>query len=582
MAYTPPLWSVVNFQGSGEVYQPPAWSAVNFWPGGPPIIVYPATYPGTTGSSVAAAVWSAVVNIGGVDVSSRIVGDIRIEASEGAARIADLTIRPATGAGFAIADWSGKAVTIDVVDMSTGVATNARRLFTGLIDVPSLDFDSKTIALLATDNLQSQVEAMSAATIDVLIPDGYHSPVIFDPAARGWSRALDRLATVPASLDLSATGSFRLTEWAPRAAPNLSFTADHIIDGSITTTQASRHQITNQVDIDFAYRFPRVKSEGYQISETYVTTGNIGQHATDGNWFLTRAAVEAAIGAAGGAIVSITYVPLPTYDIPPWYTGPSDYLLCMGFNALVSFEYSQVIEEQHVITVKAQESIDVLGTLRDRLSGALEGQYPPIEAVEHSMLLYAKSVSSIPPKDRAPVLDGYTNSANVTLTTDTNRAAADAAMETLIAIAKTKIWASHRGNSVSAAVALNPDVDLPMTIDVDVTGQLHARGKCRAVTHTMSPSTGQAITSFSLAICSVAGTGIVHPDSETTAPAGSSPASTALVDVPTADFNYGATEDHILTVVFPAVAPGERNKLDIPITSTYAAPLTEDILDITL
>jgi hypothetical protein len=514
VAYAPPLWNLADFQSDGVVYAPPGWFNANFWPGLPPIITYPPTYGGTTGAGNAAAVWSAVVTIAGVDVSARIVGDIRVEASEGAARIAELTIRPANGTGFAIADWSGKAITIDVVDMSTGVATDSRRLFTGIIDTPTLDLNLRTIGLLATDNLQNQIEALSAQSIDTLVPGGYHSPVIFDPAARGWSRAQDRLATVPASLDLSPTNAFRLSDWAPRASPNIRFTADHILDGSLQASQSSRHQLINRVDIDFAYRFPRVKAEGYAFGETYVNLGNISAHAQAGNWWLTRAAVEAAIGAAGGAIVSITYTDLPAFPVGSWQPGPSDYLLCMGYTALVSFEYTQTIQENHAITVTAPNSIAAVGTLRDRMTGGLEGEYPPVEAVEHSMLLYAKSLSSIPPKDRAVVSNGFTTSADVTLTQGTDRASADAAMETLIAAAKTRIWASHRRNTVSAAVALNPDVDLPQTIEID-TGQLRARGKCQSVTHTLSPESGEAITSFSLAICSVAGTGIAHPETPT-------------------------------------------------------------------
>lgn len=552
--------------------------STNLVTNGAPITI---TYTTLAGAGAATAAWSARVLIDGVDVSSRIVGDIRIDASEGAARIAELTIRPADGTGFAIADWSGQSITIDVVDMSTGVATDGRRLFTGLIDTPTLDLNLRTIGLLATDNLQNQIEALSAASIDTLVPGGYHSPVIFDPAARGWSRAQDRLATVPASLDLSPQNAFRLSDWAPRASANLTFTDDHILDGSLQTSQSSRHQLINRVDIDFAYRFPRVKAEGYEISDTYVTLGTIEAHAQAGNWWLTRAAVETAIGAAGGAIVSITYTDLPAFAVGSWQPGPSDYLLCMGYTALVSFEYTQTIEEQHAITVTAPNSIAAVGTLRDRLTGALEGEYPPVEAVEHSMLLYAKSLSSIPPKDRAVVSNGFTTSADVTLTPDTNRDAADAAMETLIAVAKTRIWASHRRNTVTASTALNPDVDLPRTIDIN-TSQLHARGKCRSVTHTLSPESGEAITTFSIAICSVAGTGITHPETPTAAPAGSSPATTALSEVPTSDFNYGPAEDHILTVTFPEVAAIERDKLDIPLNSSYFAPLTEDIFDITL
>jgi len=157
VAYAPPLWNLADFQSDGVVYAPPGWFNANFWPGLPPIITYPPTYGGTTGAGTAAAVWSAVVTIAGVDVSARIVGDIRVEASEGAARIAELTIRPANGTGFAISDWSGKAITIDVVDMATGVATDSRRLFTGIIDTPTLDLNLRTIGLLATDNLQNQI-----------------------------------------------------------------------------------------------------------------------------------------------------------------------------------------------------------------------------------------------------------------------------------------------------------------------------------------------------------------------------------------------------------------------------------------
>jgi hypothetical protein len=41
-------------------------------------------------------------------------------------------------------------------------------------------------------------------------------------------------------------------------------------------------------------------------------------------------------------------------------------------------------------------------------------------------------------------------------------------------------------------------------------------------------------------------------------------------------------EDHIFTVTFPGVEAAERNKANIALASSYSAPLTEDILSITL
>ena len=73
----------------------------------------------------------------------------------------------------------------------------------------------------------------------------------------------------------------------------------------------------------------------------------------------------------------------------------------MGFTAVVSFDYAQQIEEQYTITVSAPNSIAAVGTLPDKLQGALEGVYPQVVAAENSMTLYRNDVSGIPPMDLA-------------------------------------------------------------------------------------------------------------------------------------------------------------------------------------
>jgi hypothetical protein len=63
--------------------------------------------------SGAAAVWRAIVVINAIDVSDKVVGEIRIDAEESSARIAELTVRPATADPFTIAAWSGKSIFIN-------------------------------------------------------------------------------------------------------------------------------------------------------------------------------------------------------------------------------------------------------------------------------------------------------------------------------------------------------------------------------------------------------------------------------------------------------------------------------------
>jgi hypothetical protein len=539
------------------------------------------TYSGTSGSGANAGVWAAIVTIDGVDQSARIVGEIRVDAEEDSARIAELTIRPASATVFRISDWVGKSIAVDIADVSSGSAANIQRLFLGIIDTPSLAIEGNTIGLRCTDNLQGLLDSMSAAAIDAAITGGYASPVIFDPAARGWARSQDRLSTVPASLDLSPAGALRLTNWAPKSTPDFSFTSSHVLDGSLSVSLSGRSQLVNQVNVDFGYRFPRVRAEGYSLSYTYVTEGSISDYAAALNWFLQRASVEQAIKGSGASIESISYTALPNTSIGSWITGPYDKDLCMGFTAFVSFDYVQTIEEQHAIAVSAPNSISVVGTLSDRLSGALEGQYPPVAAAEHAMLLYKNDISGIPPQDTATPSAGYTTSANVTLTADTDRTSANAAMQSLVAVAKRRIWGSHRQNSASFAVPLNPAIDLPATIDLNVP-RLHAKGKCRRVSHRLTPDSGQATSEVTMAICSVAGEGVSHPDTAISSPSASTPATTALASGATIDFNYGASEDHVITITFPAVDSVERNRAVVAINTAFSATLTEDVFSVSI
>lgn len=545
------------------------------------------TYSGTTGSGGRAGIWIPIVTIDGIDQSARIVGDIRIDAEESAARVADLTVRPLPGATITVADWVGKPVDIDIADMSTGSPANVRRLFTGLIDTPTIDLDLRTISLRCTDNLQNVIDALSNAEIDALTPSGRHSPVVFDPAARGWGRLQDRLSTLPYACDRDPSGTTRLTAWAPATTPDISFTTSHILDGSVAVSLSGRHQLTNHVTITFGYRFPRVKAEQYPITYTYVTRDSLQAHLAGSNYLLRRDAVTTAIEKAGGTIETISFVPLPTetlYDALYgfWLPNPAvDILLCMGFEAEVSFDYAQQIQEAHTLTVSAPQSVAVVGTLSATLQGSLEGAYPPIPTVEHAMLLYKNKISGIPPLDKATPAPASTVAADVSLTSETNRAAANYAMETLIDVAKVRIWGSHRQNRVQASVALNPDIDLDKTISVS-TGVVSARGKCASLSHKLSPQDGTATTDFQIAVCTVAGTGVVHPESPTVAPAGTVPATTPLTTQGTADFNYGFAEDHLITVTFPGVETLERAKSTHTLAASYDATLTEDPLAIVL
>ena len=527
-----------------------------------------------------AAVWVPIVKVDSVDVSDKIIGVISVEAEEGAARVADFVIRPNTGETISLPQWVGKSVTIDIADYSTGVALSAMRLFTGVIDSPSFDIVSATIGCKCTDDYQGKIDGMTSAFLLSLI-GGRYSPVVFDAAAKSLSYANDLLSTVPGSLDFNAYGAVRLTAWAPKTTADFVFDEDSIGDGSLSVSLSDRSSLVNQVDIAFGYRFPRVKREAHGFTYAYVTESGFSAYVAAGNWLLQRESVLSAISGASATVETITWQALPSTPVGSWVPGPYDDLLCMGFTATVTFDYVQDNEEAHALRVYCQGSIDEVGARRKTMSGALVGEYPSTETTETSILLYKADISAIPPQDYAPTLSGKTNAAEVALTTETDRAAADSAMEVLIDIAKRDIYASHRGNIVSASVPLNPVIDLDKTITVDAAGVL-AKGKCVRASYRMDVDSGAAVTDFAVAICSISGVGYSHPEDATAAPAGTSAGNTTLATSPAITFNYLPAGDKSFSISFPGVEEAERNKAIIALPVDIQAAIIEDTFTVTV
>lgn len=556
--------------GGGDAY-PPAWLS------GAGAAAEPAG--GQAGQ------WVPVVSLDGLDVTAQVIGEIAVEADEGAARIATFTLRPAAGETLYLPGWTGKAVSIDIAGLSGGVPVYPMRLFAGVVDTPEYDPATRTVTVRATDDLQGALDALSRGSIDALV-GGRWSPVIFDASAQGWRYAQDRLSTVRASLDKSPAGALRLTPWAPGSVAMV-FGADRILDGSLALSLADRQGLVNTVDITFGYRFPRLKAEGHALTYSYVDMTGFSQYVIDGKWFLQRSQVEGAISSAGGTVVeAVTYTPMPSSPVAVgsgfWTPNPPvDATLCMGFSALIAYDYAQTVEETHAVTVYCPAAVTATGIMRQAMRGALEGVYQDAEGWETKAKLYRADVESVQPQDLPTVVSGKTNGLDPTLTADTNRAAATAAIETLIDVAKARIWASHRRNTVSAAVCLNPVIDLDKTVEIDADG-IHAIGKVQRLAHRMAPESGEATTTFSVAICAVAGVGTTHPETATAAAAAPAAGQTNLPSSPVVTFNNGAAADHSFTLEFPAVSSGERAAAAPTIASTFSAPLVEDVFTVTL
>jgi hypothetical protein len=431
--------------------------------------------------------WRALCLIDGVDVSARLEGQARVPADEGAARVAQLAIRPPSGV-ISPLDYVGKTITLDYVWVIGGVDV-PRRLFTGRIDTPDYDLASGLLRLDCVDDIQNRVAALTRPVIDSLI-GGRYTEAVQGEITDNWDYAQALLSTVAASLDAGASGGMRVTPWE-LAATWATYTASELLYQQSKLTLPQRSTIVNRVDIAYEYRYPRLR-------QRYTTLGWSGTHVDmpANGWQYPKQ--QDILGAAGGSGWSITlgiFWPAPA-AIPHSSGGfihPPEGSIDMAVLHLTQ-RHSQTVTEAYALTVTAPESVAANGELPRALRGALE------ESFDGSAWESALDVDPLMPsggeQDYAP---------------NATRADSDYAIQTLLDQANVAILGSHRGARVSNAILCNPDLDLDKRVALS-TADMSVVGKVASLTHILDFDAGSAITEFSIACFGAGGAGIITPD----------------------------------------------------------------------
>lgn len=598
--------------------------------------------------------WRPRVTVGGADVSAALTGTVDVEAVEGEARIADVTLLPAAGS-IEPATWVGMAVAIDY-GRWTGSAWAYARLFTGLVDVPEYDAVTGLLRLRCTDDLQGRMLALSRAQIDALTPGTRWSAAVFDAAADNWRYAQDRMATLPAALDIDPAGTIRLTPWTPTPAPALAYDEGGILDGSLALRLASRSEVKNRITVSFAYRYLRYKRR--VVMAGFNGISDLFTYLAEGIPVPTRAMCLQALQGTGWEIVG---------DAPTWTTVPAGPIdmgdvgggrhafwivtdqnlaalvkttdgsnkvlpaipiaqasqaaaiqLTFGFTAALEKRYTQQIEEQYALTVEAALSIAQLGVLPGSDQASLAVDRADASAWESWRAPQSLGQGTETPAQQAqeplPIVPlpntetGGENYVDYTPDAATDRNACAGGIEALIAKAQVAIWASHRLHRVALSVPLEPAADLSATVRVD-TARITAQGKLARVRHVMDMAAGKATTDLEIALCAVAGTGIVHPADAPAAPdppapdsgtpvlsasayewVGSKASSAAWnpdemigfscnVASTCTDYDAGApVYPEQFTFQTPEIEAASRDNQVLPVAQSYAAALVEDQL----
>jgi alpha-tubulin suppressor-like RCC1 family protein len=548
-----------------------------------------------------ATLWTAKCTIDGVDVSSTLQGRASVTADEGAARIAELTIRPPAGSVEPL-DYVGKTITLDYCPIISGTAVPLR-LFTGRIDTPNYDPDTTLLRLTCVDDLQNRVALLDRTTIDALI-GGKYTAAVQGEITDNWDYAKALLSTVPASLDAGPSGGMRVTPWQLTDVWDTYDESDLIYQRS-AVTYPQRSTLVNSVTVQFDYRYAHLR-------QRYTTLGWSGTHidmAPNGYQYPKQQDIVGAAGGTGWTVTGGIYWPAPAAIPQPGggFVYPEEGAIDMAIVYLTQ-RHAQTVTENYSLLVSAPESVSDNGVLPYTLRGAVESSFDG-RAWESAL-----DVDPLMPtggeQDYAP---------------DAPRSAAEYALQTLLDQANVKILGSHRSARVTNAVPCNPDIDVDKRIAID-TASMSAEGKVASVTHTLDFSgAGTAITEFSIACFGAGGAGIITPDtlSPPDAPAeaiathdwtaetptlqvntyGVTPYSDALMglllnppetifveDIPSVGSQSVANPYYVagtypvtgFRVQMPGVDDADRNPIDKPVSGDYSVVITPDPITFTI
>ncbi len=542
--------------------------------------------------------WAIEATLDGEDITDRLTDTCKITITAGAARVADLAWLPESGAIDPTA-LAGQTLTIDLL---LGQAQDRYRRFTGRIAQPVINLDTGVVRLTASDGRQAALDALSRSALDALTPDALWSPFTGDPLSWGDVYLRERLLTWPGEVDMDEEGDLRATAWHDGPTLYRTLGLSDIIDGSLSYELAGTDRRINEVEavFDYRYQWAKVRRANYVWDVEDLPTGgySVGPGSILPATLPTRDGIASAAEGEGWKVGSgSTYTGLcarwPTGSYPgpiAWVcAAPTSMVAC---NLRLDRRYSQTITETYTITVQASASITQAGTLKrqDKYSGS----------AEFDAAAWAADASL------APVLaaSGSTGEvqAEATTSSEDGRAIADDALACILAMGRTTILASHRANTVTCSLPVDPLMDTTRRLRIE-TPNLEAEGKIDVIVESYDFAAGSAISTVTFRVSGCAGT---QPTSDTltppAAPSKPSPTLTGLSvtgitqlhtagrqDAPLDDdasgWLYNAVGGAIATryaITTPAIPDDDTQPITLTASATYDTAIPADDFSLTI
>lgn len=453
----------------------------------------PAPEPIPTG---VAFTWRDQVVVAGEDMSDIVSGEVQVDRERGAAAIADFYLFMADDPNPL--EWVGREVAINYISTAAGETTSARR-FTGRIEETTWNPLNRLLACACSDQLQQKVERLTVAEVDALLPCEWSVDVFEPPEGRSrWEYAEERLSTLRASLDCDVYGDLRLSSWYAGAV-DYYFGPDTTVYASVGVTYADLGALTNVVEIEADYRFPRLKQQieryGWSHPGADGFSGLPGFCAwrPDSSELPDIDMVRAATEGAGQVMVNASFSRLPPTSPDPCGTGVAwinTYTeLILGGTWGGARRWVQTVTERYALRLEAPASIADVGEVIARDGSAVEIESDIADRWEGSLGNRPAGATSEDVED-SEHSDDLRDEARRQLF-----------LRCLLQQGVTTIVRAHNATQLSWAVptSLVLGLDLGATLELDDQG-VKAVGRCCRLEDRFNKDTGEAMTTVTIAV----------------------------------------------------------------------------------
>lgn len=468
--------------------------------------------------------WDLALYIGGVAVpADQIYGTATVTRNENSAALFDVTLINRSGVQD-LDQFHGKVITLDV-ERASGIT----RVYTGVIDIPEIDLVNKRITLRCTDRRSEQINEQLGPQLPFI---GSWSNAIFQDADDVAGELAQRLLTTTKTVDFDAYGNYTIANYLPKSSADFTLNDSGIYRRSPTLQVASRGRLVNRINVEFEYRYTRLRhrERSFQLfGATFCDVIN-----TPGLQFLATDGIQANLDNFGWPVKksSINYTYLPAGG---WYncgfgkflwspivqTGTTSIKRDEDGNAITDANNNPVTEVTNrtvtdytrafalsvIWTAAKRFAQDITERVNIRVSAPQSiNQYGVIEQFQRNGFSFEYNASDFERDDAYIAPNGFNATAGDYYLDKTGTAAHyRAALLTAIGIADTKIIKSHRDNYITIETPAWPEIDLRHTVAITA-GVIQGKGKVNQILHEFDISNREASTTVRLAFSQAQGT----------------------------------------------------------------------------